>query len=371
MITCTNCGHSNPEGAITCEACYVELPKMSSCPSCHAQVPEDAVFCSQCGTSLQNGAETPSSDMAMAPTQVNAGKPIPATDVVSFDPPSGVPATDVVTPLPDVPDIAPPDDIEMTEFPDMNLGYAPTEVTPPSPPSPSIPSSPSPSMAVEMSEQPTANVMPPSSPLPTPPEIPEIPELEESTPSPPELSLDPSESSRPSTPSVPSMSTPDLSMSVPTTEFTPPQAEEEPPSSPEPMISETPQPITPPIPEPPAPMPVGATQLQLPVASLFHERSKKTLDLPTNLNLVHIGKPNDRIPPDIDVSGFPDSDVVSRVHADIRIDPDGYYIEDTGSANGTYVNNQPLRPGDRYRLRAGDRISLGKEDKVSFIFHPG
>ncbi|NJK28961.1 MAG: FHA domain-containing protein [Acaryochloris sp. RU_4_1] len=118
-------------------------------------------------------------------------------------------------------------------------------------------------------------------------------------------------------------------------------------------------------------MPAGATQIQLAVARLLHERTNTIVDLPTNLNLVHIGKPNDRIPPDIDVSGFPDSDVVSRVHADIRIDPDGYYLEDTGSANGTYVNSQPLRPGDRYRLRAGDRIALGKEDKVSFIFQPG
>lgn len=355
MITCTNCGHANPEGAITCEACYVELPKMSSCPSCHAQVPEDAVFCSQCGTSLEPGAEAPGLDMATAPTQVNAGKGIPATDVVSFETPSGIPATDVVVPLPDPPAMTPPDPVEMTEFPDVDLGYAPTEVTPPG----SLP----PPLAVEMSEQPTENVVPPSS-LPTPPEL----DFEEPAPPMPPAASQPPMPPVSEPPMPPAASHPPM----PPMEFTPPSpAPEAPPAPPEPVISAAPQPTTTPIPEQPKPMPVGATQLQLPVARLLHERSNSNLDLPTNLNLVHIGKPNDRIPPDIDVSGFPDSDVVSRVHADIRVEPDGYYIEDTGSANGTYVNNQPLRPGDRYRLRAGDRISLGKEDKVSFIFHPG
>ncbi|KAI9134287.1 FHA domain-containing protein [Acaryochloris sp. CCMEE 5410] len=355
MITCTNCGHANPEGAITCEACYVELPKMTSCPSCHAQVPEDAVFCSQCGASLQPGVAAPGLDMATAPTQVNAGKGIPATDVVNFETPSGIPATDVVVPLPDPPAMAPPDPVEMTEFPDMDLGYAPTEVTPPG----SLP----PPLAVEMSEQPTENVIPPSS-LPTPPEL----DFEEPTPPMPPAASQPPMPPVSEPPMPPAASQPPM----PPMEFTPPSpAPEAPPTPPEPVVSAAPQPTTTPIPEQPKPMPVGATQLQLPVARLLHERSNSNLDLPTNLNLVHIGKPNDRIPPDIDVSGFPDSDVVSRVHADIRVEPDGYYIEDTGSANGTYVNNQPLRPGDRYRLRAGDRISLGKEDKVSFIFHPG
>ena len=58
--------------------------------------------------------------------------------------------------------------------------------------------------------------------------------------------------------------------------------------------------------------------------------------------MVHLGKPNGQIPPDIDVAGFPDSEVVSRVHADIRIEGDAYYVEDTGSSNGTYVNHTPL-----------------------------
>ncbi|HBE32086.1 MAG TPA: phosphopeptide-binding protein, partial [Cyanobacteria bacterium UBA11368] len=45
-----------------------------------------------------------------------------------------------------------------------------------------------------------------------------------------------------------------------------------------------------------------------------------------------------------------------------------YYIEDVGSANGTYINHTPLPTGNRHRLRPGDRISLGKGDLVTFLF---
>lgn len=110
------------------------------------------------------------------------------------------------------------------------------------------------------------------------------------------------------------------------------------------------------------------TQLQQFSARLLHTQSDTVLELPTHVAVIHIGKPNDRIPPDIDVSGFANSDIVSRIHADIRVEGDAYYIEDVGSSNGTYINNLPLLPGNRHRLRAGDRIALGKGDRVSFLF---
>jgi pSer/pThr/pTyr-binding forkhead associated (FHA) protein len=112
----------------------------------------------------------------------------------------------------------------------------------------------------------------------------------------------------------------------------------------------------------------GATQLQIQQASLLHLQSNTTIEIASSLDVVHFGKPNGQIPPDIDVSGFPDSEVVSRVHADIRIEGDTYYLEDTGSSNGTYVNHAPLQKGNRHRLRPGDRIALGKGDLVTFIF---
>ncbi|PSB27827.1 FHA domain-containing protein [Stenomitos frigidus] len=112
----------------------------------------------------------------------------------------------------------------------------------------------------------------------------------------------------------------------------------------------------------------STTQLQQQTARLLHLQTSASLELPQSLTVIHIGKPNDRIPPDIDVSGFPDSEIVSRIHADIRLEGDAYYLEDVGSSNGTYINNVPLPMGNRHRLRQGDRIALGKGDKVTFLF---
>lgn len=132
-----------------------------------------------------------------------------------------------------------------------------------------------------------------------------------------------------------------------------------------------PPPVPSPVAAPPSSSPsaaLGATQLQTQRASLLHVQTNQVVELPQALPVVHIGKPNDRIPPDIDVSGFPSSEIVSRVHADIRVEGDAYYLEDVGSSNGTYVNNMPLPMGNRHRLRPGDRISLGKGDRVTFLF---
>ncbi len=128
-----------------------------------------------------------------------------------------------------------------------------------------------------------------------------------------------------------------------------------------------------PAPSSPTPSPravpiAAATQLQIQSASLLHVQTNTKIDLPEGLSVIHIGKPNDQIPPDIDVSGYPNSEIVSRVHADIRVEGDTYFIEDVGSSNGTYVNHTPLPKGNRHRLRTGDRISLGKGDQVTFLF---
>ena len=101
---------------------------------------------------------------------------------------------------------------------------------------------------------------------------------------------------------------------------------------------------------------------------LQHLQTQTRLDLPSGQSMIYLGKPNDRIPPDIDVSGFPNAEIVSRIHANIRVEGDAYYVEDVGSSNGTYINSKPLLVGTRHRLISGDRISLGKGDKVTFQF---
>ena len=145
---------------------------------------------------------------------------------------------------------------------------------------------------------------------------------------------------------------------------------------------QTPPPSTPPInndeddPDPitlaeinKPPLGMGSsTQLQIQKASLFHVQTGTKIELQQNLSVIHIGKPNEQIPPDVDVSGFPNSEIVSRIHCDIRVEGDSFFIEDVGSSNGTYVNHTPLLEGNRHRLRPGDRIALGKGDKMTFTF---
>jgi signal transduction histidine kinase/pSer/pThr/pTyr-binding forkhead associated (FHA) protein len=48
---------------------------------------------------------------------------------------------------------------------------------------------------------------------------------------------------------------------------------------------------------------------------------------------------------------------VSRRHAELRLDQGGYRILDLSSANGTFVNDQPV---DQTALNSGDRVQLGQ-----------
>ena len=59
--------------------------------------------------------------------------------------------------------------------------------------------------------------------------------------------------------------------------------------------------------------------------------------------------------PDSDV--FLDDITVSRRHAQIEHDDDGYFVRDAGSLNGTYVNRKRV---DDARLRHGDEVQIGR-----------
>jgi FHA domain/Double zinc ribbon len=240
MIICPNCSHSNPEGAVNCEACYTSLPATKGCPSCGVSVQLDATFCGQCGHSFNAAVSTAAPEAAAVA--------LPATVLTNNEP--------IPTPI-----VHPPAAIETVA------------VTP----SPAMP-------AAEISS-PTSVPMPVATPVAV---------------------------------------------------------------------------VTPPIPV--------ATQIQQAAYQLFHLQTNKDIELPPHLSVVLIGKPNEQSPPDIDVSGFPCSEVVSRIHANIRVEGANYYLEDLGSANGTYVNHNMLAKGNRHLLRTGDRIGLGKGDLVTFLF---
>ena len=291
MITCPNCNHQNPDGALQCEACYTPLPAMMACPTCGTSVQANASFCGQCGsdlrslsaagTSAESAAASTGTAVSATPestlkTQNFLAENEPAASTGSYTL-SGEGTPDQADPAegsPDfeLPDLVAPDPLLIPE----PVGSDPAEANQPA-------------------NQPSNEA---------------IAQNEASTPVPPVV-----------TPSVP--------------------AQQAPPA---------------------------ATQLQSLSARLRQVQTNTLIEIPRQLSIVRIGKPNEQTPPDIDVSGFPDSEVVSRTHANLRVEGDVYYIEDVGSSNGTYINGLPLAAGNRHRLRPGDRIALGKGDKVSFIF---
>ncbi|KST66801.1 FHA domain-containing protein [Mastigocoleus testarum] len=101
---------------------------------------------------------------------------------------------------------------------------------------------------------------------------------------------------------------------------------------------------------------------------LFHLQSYTSFDLVPDRNIIRIGRVNEEFIPEINLSKIAHADVVSRIHAAIKIQGNTYYLEDLGSANGTFLNNVPLEPNKIYPLRLGDRIDLCRENKVTFIF---
>ena len=110
------------------------------------------------------------------------------------------------------------------------------------------------------------------------------------------------------------------------------------------------------------------TVLQTHIARLIHQITDEIVELTSNTSSIYVGKPDEHTTPDVDLSLFPNSKVVSRKHAVIRIEGNHYYIQDLGSSNGTYLNRYPLLPGNWYKLRSGDRLGFGKGDLVTFIW---
>ncbi|MGD1871856.1 MAG: FHA domain-containing protein [Mastigocoleus sp.] len=305
MIVCPNCNHPNPDGAVQCEACYTPLPTTTNCPNCGATVQADASFCGQCGHNLRS-ASAPGTAATVAPDI-----PMEVPPLVNPDP--------LVEAGSQSPPITPPTVASEPVYPEVSSALPPTAVAAPN---------------QELAQTPL-----PEQPLVPPPS--ESPEIS----LPPDLELE----------AVPELETTNEENSSP-------------PETPELAETQVENPEPPPTATPASPAGASRTQLQQISASLEHIQSGRDIELPQNLSVIHIGKPNDRIPPDIDVSGFSNSEIVSRIHSDIRVEGDAYYIEDVGSSNGTYINNLPLLPGNRHRLRPGDRISLGKGDLMTFLF---
>ena len=87
------------------------------------------------------------------------------------------------------------------------------------------------------------------------------------------------------------------------------------------------------------------------IRRLYHADGRKASDLDTP-NLL-IGKYKDK------VDLYLEDESVSRMHARILKDQDGYYLEDENSTNGSYCNKNRLQPYERRKLEPGDELRIG------------
>ncbi|AKE65691.1 FHA domain containing protein [Microcystis aeruginosa NIES-2549] len=102
-------------------------------------------------------------------------------------------------------------------------------------------------------------------------------------------------------------------------------------------------------------------------AFLLHEETGTLLEISGRKNRFYLGKVNPKVTVDLDLSHLPDAEIVSRVHAIIYVEKDGFYLEDAGSLNGTYLNGENLQSG-RKKLKSGDRITLGYYRAINLLF---
>jgi hypothetical protein len=114
----------------------------------------------------------------------------------------------------------------------------------------------------------------------------------------------------------------------------------------------------------------SSTVRQQTQAVLVHMGTDKRLRVPLGKSVVYIGRPNEKHPPEIDVSSLPSVNIVSRVHAILKAKGRSYFLEDAGSSNGTYLNGELVDPGSPpgFPLKPGDIICLGQDSKVCFRF---
>ena len=61
----------------------------------------------------------------------------------------------------------------------------------------------------------------------------------------------------------------------------------------------------------------------------------------------------------IDFAALPGGATVSKKHAMLRRDSTGVFLEDIGSGNGTFVNEERLPQGVQRQLVQGDHVRLG------------
>lgn len=115
---------------------------------------------------------------------------------------------------------------------------------------------------------------------------------------------------------------------------------------------------------PSTPIPPAADRI--PLLKLVHS-SGHEYNLFGEAGFIGRRSPSKQVPPEIDLSGIPGEDIISRHHARVAWDAAqiAYTIVDL-STNGIYLNGTLLTAGVQYRLVNGDTLQLGQENLVNF-----
>lgn len=96
-------------------------------------------------------------------------------------------------------------------------------------------------------------------------------------------------------------------------------------------------------------------------AEKHKEEKKSSLKLSWGTNAVVFGR-TIRIGRDKSNTIVLDDPLVSRRHALIEERMGTYYIKDLESTNSTYVDRNPLKPGEEKKLQPGSVINIGKTE---------
>jgi hypothetical protein len=103
-------------------------------------------------------------------------------------------------------------------------------------------------------------------------------------------------------------------------------------------------------------------------ALYFMGRSHPVLLAPRKEHILGRRTPGSTKAPTFDISAiYPEAQTVSRQHSSIIINEDGYrFIQDLGSRNGTWLNQEQLEPHKQYPMPNGSRVQLG--NVVFYLF---
>ena len=356
-IECLNCGHVNPDDAIYCEECGVELskpdPEPETDPAFFPVVadddPETDVLNADAAAPEQPmTAESGESEVAQGGVEQEQGEP--DDDATPYSP---------TLPWQSEPE-SPSDDVEaeLIEAETTSPGPVETEVTE------VLGQSPAPEQLGQEAFSSAANVA--ADP------IGEDPMSDNPSDNPMDNAVQPTGANTnlelEAEPAAP------IAAEFPTD---PGSLEPEPEGSLETEESEDPDLLYSPgtvldMPDEPEPEPIPPTPLP-PMAMLIAEGGER-FELP-DLPVLYVGKPNDQIPVQVDLSGVAESEIISRVHAVIHRfkhedQPETFFLEDAGSLNGTILNGEPLQAGTRHRkpLNPGDAVTFGRKRQITFRF---